>query len=47
MVTEYPWSGLLQGAEEYLRYIAQRSGIDHQVARRIRAALAEPCRPRP
>lgn len=36
-----PWSGLLQGAEEYLRYTAQRRGVDPAVAQTLRTVLAE------
>jgi hypothetical protein len=39
MVLEHPESGLLQGAEEYLRYVARRSGVNGQVAQRLRVVL--------
>jgi hypothetical protein len=39
MVVSYPESTLLQGAEEYLRYTARRSGIDPEVARQLHDAL--------
>ncbi|GAA2798889.1 hypothetical protein GCM10010470_37580 [Saccharopolyspora taberi] len=39
MVCTYPWSGLRQGAEEYLRYTARRPGLDQEVAQRIEDAL--------
>jgi hypothetical protein len=35
MVISYPWSGLLQGAEDYLRYTARRRGVSQHVAQRI------------
>lgn len=39
MAQAYPESSVLQGAEEYLRYTAQRSDIDPQVRQRLLAAL--------
>ncbi|MFC5828083.1 hypothetical protein [Nonomuraea insulae] len=36
-----PRSGLIQGAEEYLRYTAQRRGVDPVVAERLQAVLKE------
>ncbi|MEV7190056.1 hypothetical protein [Kitasatospora sp. NPDC093102] len=41
MAMLYPRPGLLQAAEEYLRYTAQRSGVAPEVAERLRALLAE------
>ncbi|MEV6927438.1 hypothetical protein AB0M46_23435 [Dactylosporangium sp. NPDC051485] len=41
MVTTHPWSGLVQGAEEYLRHLASRPGVDLAVAARLRHALDE------
>ncbi|GAA2156946.1 hypothetical protein GCM10009760_58510 [Kitasatospora kazusensis] len=41
MAMLHPRSGLLQGAEEYLRYTAQRSGVAPAVAEQLRALLAE------
>lgn len=41
LVIEYPESGLVQGAEEYLRHVAQRGGVDGEVAQRLRAVLEE------
>jgi hypothetical protein len=40
-VLDDPWSGLLQGAEEYLRHVARRPGVDRQVAQRLRAVLEQ------
>ncbi|MEU3625163.1 hypothetical protein [Amycolatopsis coloradensis] len=34
-----PWSGLLQGAGEYLRYTAGRRGLDPDRARELREFL--------
>jgi hypothetical protein len=39
MVMHDPQSGLLQGAEEYIRYTAGRRGADPEVAGRLRAVL--------
>jgi hypothetical protein len=41
MVVLHPWSGLLQGADAYLRHLVQRSGVDPTVAGRLRNVLAE------
>lgn len=41
MVIEYPESGLIQGAEEYLRQVTQRRGVDPEVAQRLRTVLGE------
>ncbi|GII93920.1 hypothetical protein Ssi02_41510 [Sinosporangium siamense] len=35
-----PWSGLPQGAEEYLRYTAARPSVDPEIAARLREAPA-------
>jgi hypothetical protein len=44
-VTANPWSGLLQGAEEYLRYTAQRGvacpGLDSDAAQHLQSVLQE------
>lgn len=40
MVLSNPWSGLLQGAQEYLRYTAGRRGTATDVARELRDVLA-------
>lgn len=39
MVCEHPWSGLLQGAEGYLRHLVRRPGVDSEVAQRVQDAL--------
>lgn len=39
VVLNNPWSGLLQGAEEYLRYTAHRPNVLPDVAHRLRAVL--------
>lgn len=36
-----PRSGLLQGAEDYLRSVATRRGVDPETATRVRAAIQE------
>jgi len=41
MVMKYPRSGLLQGAEPYLRWSAARKGIDSKVAEQLRAVLQD------
>jgi hypothetical protein len=41
MVVANPWSGMLQGAQEYLRYSLRRPGIDLDLARRLQAVLEE------
>lgn len=41
LVTLYPRSGLLQGAEPYLCALASRKGTLPDVAARLRTALAE------
>ncbi|MFJ2781528.1 hypothetical protein [Kitasatospora sp. NPDC087315] len=41
MVIRNPRSGLLQGAEEYLRHTAQRKGVDPGVAEQLGAALKQ------
>lgn len=38
-VLHNPWSGLLQGAEEYLRYTARRPGVHPDVAQQLQAVL--------
>ena len=40
-VIEFPESGLVQGVEEYLRDVAQRRGVDGEVAQRLRTVLTE------
>jgi hypothetical protein len=39
MVISHPWSGLLQGAEDYLRYMALRRSVSQRIARRIQDVL--------
>ena len=39
MVISYPWSGLLQGGEDYLRRALRRPQLDPDVARRLRDTL--------
>ncbi|MEV0733403.1 hypothetical protein [Polymorphospora sp. NPDC050346] len=39
MVMSSPWSGLLQGAEEYLRHTSRRPGLNRDVARDLRAVI--------
>ena len=41
MVIENPESGLTQGAEEYLRHVAQRRGVHPAVANRLHLAIQE------
>lgn len=41
MVVRFPWSGLRQGAEQYLRRLAHRPGVDAEVAQRLQQVLAE------
>nr|BFD96347.1 hypothetical protein KitaXyl93_77070 [Kitasatospora sp. Xyl93] len=41
MVRLYPWSGLVQGAEPYLRHVAGRSGPQSVEAAELQALLAE------
>lgn len=40
-VITFPWSGLVQGSEEYLRHIAHRRGVDADVAQQLQRVLAE------
>ena len=40
-VTAYPRSALRQGAEDYLRYTAQRRGTPRRLASHLQVALAE------
>lgn len=40
-VTSYPHSALLQGAEEYLRYMARARGVSRETAHHLQAALEE------
>lgn len=39
MVISHPWSGLQQGAEDYLRSTARRPGVSPRVVQRIQDAL--------
>ncbi|MCK9932540.1 hypothetical protein MXD62_36290 [Frankia sp. Mgl5] len=39
IILTHPESGLLQGAEDYLRHIAGRQGLDAAFTRRLQAAL--------
>lgn len=41
MIQCYPWSGLLQGAEEYLRAVAHRPGADREVRQRLHDLLQQ------
>jgi len=40
-VIAFPWSGLVQGSEAYLRRTARRRGVDTDVARQLQRVLAE------
>jgi hypothetical protein len=46
MVLTYPEAGLLQGAEPYLRAVAQRSAVNRELTRKRRAVLSEWAPPR-
>ena len=39
MVVSHPWSGVLQGAEDYLRRAVRRPGLDREAVQRIQDAL--------
>ncbi|MGW3473444.1 hypothetical protein ACWDKQ_34460 [Saccharopolyspora sp. NPDC000995] len=39
MVLSRPWSGLQQGAEEYLRHTVRRPGVDRDVAQELQDVL--------
>ena len=41
MVVGFPHSGLLQGAEDYLRSLVQRKGVNPEVAESMRSALRD------
>jgi hypothetical protein len=41
MVRDYPRSGLLQRAEDYLRHLAQRPGVHPTLAQRLQNVLDE------
>ncbi|MFD3685475.1 hypothetical protein ACFWTE_11720 [Nocardiopsis sp. NPDC058631] len=40
-VIAFPWSGLVQGSEAYLRHTARRRGVDADVARQLQRVLTE------
>lgn len=41
MVLTYPYAGLLQGAEAYLRSVAVRRGVDADIVRELRVVIED------